>query len=187
MSEELQQMSETVNCTVKDIREATKVILSAHQQHGSGPTPVDGRIVQAPAQTGPPAHTGGAREEQTGGARLQSEQPGAATSVDGFVAFHHEHHISPPTPESIPISVEEFADIKRSGNLQYVWVYLDFPHEVPFKMKVSTVFLSDAREYISRGGGIYPHRKGCTDWDLFIEDRKRWAAKQHFTHCRAKS
>ncbi len=118
---------------------------------------------------------------------MQSEQPGAATSVDGFVAFHHEHHISPPTPESIPISVQEFADIKRSGNLQYVWVYINHPHEIPFKMKVSTIFLADAEEYISRGGGIYPHRKACTNWDQFIEDRKRWAAKQHFTHCRAKS
>ncbi len=92
-----------------------------------------------------------------------------------------------PTPENTPISVEELASIKHDDNLKYLWVYHTYYHDIPYKVRVASLFLTDAEEILTRGGVILPHKKHAKDWDRFVRDRLKWAAKQHFTHCREKS
>ena len=92
-----------------------------------------------------------------------------------------------PKPESTPISVEELASIKHDDNLKYLWIYPTLYHDTPYKMRVASLFLTDAEEILKRGGVILPHKKHAKDWDQFVRDRQKWAAKQHFTHCREKS
>ena len=105
----------------------------------------------------------------------------------GLLAKPHPMHPTPPKPENIPISVEELASIKQDDNLQYAWVYPTYNHTTPYKIRVANMFLSDVEEVLRRGGTVFPHKKLCRDWDLFVAERKRWAARQHFTHCRDKS
>jgi hypothetical protein len=99
----------------------------------------------------------------------------------------HPQHPIQPKPEDTPISLEELAEIKHDDNLKYLWIYQTYYHDVPYKMRVTSLFLSDAEEILTRGGVILPHKKHAKDWDQFVLGRKKWAAKQHFTHCREKS
>jgi hypothetical protein len=96
-------------------------------------------------------------------------------------------HPLPPKPENTPISVEELAVIKKEDNLKYLWIYPTYYHDTPYKLRVTSLFLTDAEEILTRGGVILPHKKNAKDWDQFVLGRKKWAAKQHFTHCREKS
>jgi len=105
----------------------------------------------------------------------------------GLYAKPQPQHPTPPKPENIPISVEELASIKQDDNLQYAWVYPTYNHTTPYKIRVTSMFLSDVEEVLRRGGSVFPHKKLCKDWDLFVANRKKWAARQHFTHCRDKS
>jgi hypothetical protein len=89
--------------------------------------------------------------------------------------------------ENTPISIEELADIKHEDNLKYLWIYPTYYHDTPYKLRVTSLFLTDAEEILTRGGVIIPNKKHAKDWDKFVAGRKKWAAKQHFTHCREKS
>jgi hypothetical protein len=90
--------------------------------------------------------------------------------------------------ENTPIPLDELNEILRVGNLQYVVVYLTYYDNIPHKVKLSTRSdVSDFAPLIDQGGVVLPHMKNCQDWDAFLADRRKWATRAHFTHCRAKN
>jgi hypothetical protein len=89
--------------------------------------------------------------------------------------------------ESTLILLDELREILRVGNLQYVLVYLTYFHNIPHKVKLSNAKAGDFETLMEQGGVVLPHMKNCQDWDAFLPDRRTWATRSHFTHCRAKN
>jgi len=89
--------------------------------------------------------------------------------------------------EKTPILMDELREIMRVGNLQYVLAYMTYYDDIPHKVKLSNAKADDFETLMEQGGVVLPHMKNCQDWDAFLADRKKWATRSHFTHCRAKN
>ena len=89
--------------------------------------------------------------------------------------------------ESTLILLDELREIMRVGNLQYVLAYLTYYNDIPHKVKLSNAKAGDFETLMEQGGVVLPHMKNCQDWDAFLADRRTWATRSHFTHCRAKN
>ena len=89
--------------------------------------------------------------------------------------------------ENTPILMDELKEIMRVGNLQYVLAYLTYYDDIPHKVKLSNAKAGDFETLMEQGGVVLPHMKNCQDWDAFLADRRTWATRSHFTHCRAKN
>ena len=89
--------------------------------------------------------------------------------------------------ENTPILLDELKEILRVGNLQYVVVYLTYYDDTAHKVKLSNANEDDFETLMEQGGVVLPHMKNCQDWDAFLADRRKWATRSHFTHCRAKN
>jgi hypothetical protein len=89
--------------------------------------------------------------------------------------------------ESTLILLDELREIMRVGNLQYVLAYLTYYDDIPHKVKLSNSKAGDFETLMEQGGVVLPHMTNCKGWDAFLADRRTWATRSHFTHCRAKN
>jgi hypothetical protein len=187
---ELLKLNDTLSSTVHDIRTSLNALAWER---------VDATVQPSVSQPNVPAGI------STSGASIAAaatgKQVGAGTVIDGtngtppinnqygggglIERFRNNSVLS---VENTPILLDELKEILRVGNLQYVVVYLTYYDDIAHKVKLSTCReVSDFAPLIDQGGVVLPHMKNCQDWDAFLADRRKWATRAHFTHCRAKN
>ena len=192
--EEVRALTSKVDAAMTSIQESLSAILKRAPPPTAQPAaeplavPKEGATENAPnvqQQVGAGVDSEYLQDDSVGA--LQDGGCGGLYAKTKRPVEQHPQHPTPQKPENTPISVEELASIKHDDNLKYLWIYPTYYHDTPYKMRVTSLFLTDAEEILTRGGVILPHKKHANDWDRFVIGRKKWAAKQHFTHCREKS
>jgi len=190
VTSELLKLNDTLNSTVHDIRTSLNALAWER---------VDAEV--QPSVSQPKVPTGISTTGANGAAAVTGKQVGAGTSVggtNGAPPINNQEggggltercrNASVLSVENAPILLDELKEILRVGNLQYVVVYLTYYDDTAHKVKLSTRSdVSDFAPLIDQGGVVLPHMKNCQDWDAFLADRRKWATRAHFTHCRAKN
>ena len=157
--------------------------------------------VDAEAQPKVPVDVAGATTGAAGAAGETGKQvgagmAGAAGGTSGTPTLNNQEGGGPTerfrnasilSIENTPILIDELKEIMRVGNLQYVLAYMTYYDDIPHKVKLSIAKAGDFETLMEQGGVVLPHMKNCMDWDTFLADRRKWATRSHFTHCRAKN
>jgi len=190
VTSELLKLNDTLNSTVDDIRASLNAIAWDK---------VDATV--QPSVSQPSVSAGISTSGANGAATVTGKQVGAGTSVGGTSdkpaitnqegggglteRFRNNSVLS---VENTPILLDELKEVLRVGNLQYVVVYMTYYDDTAHKVKLSARSdVSDFAPLIDQGGVVLPHMKNCQDWNAFLADRRKWATRAHFTHCRAKN
>jgi len=195
VASDLQKLNGTLNSTVQDIRTSLsalaweKVDATAEPKESAGLADSMAGTNTAAAQTGKQLGAGKVGlADPTGLVGGTTDKPAINNQEGGGGLTERFRNASVLSVENTPIPLDELNEILRVGNLQYVVVYLTYYDNIPHKVKLSTRSdVSDFAPLIDQGGVVLPHMKNCQDWDAFLADRRKWATRSHFTHCRAKN
>ena len=185
VTSDLQRLNDTINSSLRDIQISLNVLAWEKVDTEAKPEVPASLADSTAGAKGAAGATGkqlGAGMSGTaGGAPTLNNQEGGGPNE----RFRNESILS---VENTPILMDELKEIMRVGNLQYVLAYMTYYDDTAHKVKLSTRSdVSDFAPLIDQGGVVLPHMKNCQDWDAFLADRRKWATRAHFTHCRAKN
>jgi hypothetical protein len=183
VTSDLQRLNDTINSSLRDIQMSLNVLAWEKVDAEAQPKV---QVDVAGATTGAIVAAG-----ETG-KQVGAGMAGAAGGTSGTPTLNNLEGGGPTqrivlSVENTPILMDELREIMRVGNLQYVLAYLTYYDDIPHKVKLSIAKASDFKTLIEQGGVVLPHMKNCQDWDAFLADRRKWASRSHFTHCRAKN
>ena len=184
VTSDLQKLNDTINSSLRDIQISLNVL--AWEK------------VDTEAKPKVPASLADSTAGAKGAAGATGKQLGAgmAGTAGGTHALNNQEGGGPNerfrnasilSVENTPILMDELKEIMRVGNLQYVLAYMTYYDDTAHKVKLSNANEDDVETLMEQGGVVLPHMKNCQDWDAFLADRRKWATRSHFTHCRAKN
>ena len=187
VTSDLQRLNDTINSSLRDIQISLNVLAWEKVDAEAQPkVPTDA----VEAMTGAKGAAG-----ETG-KQVGAGMAGAAGGTRGTPTLNNQEGGGPTerfrnasilSVENTPILIDELREIIRVDNLQYVLAYMTYYDDIPHKVKLSNAKAGDFETLIEQGGVVLPHMKNCQDWDAFLADRRKWATRSHFTHCRAKN
>ena len=187
VTSDLQRLNDTINSSLRDIQMSLNVLAWEKVDAEAQPKVPAGVAAAMTGAKGVAGETG--KQVGAGMAGAAGGTSGTPTldNQDGGGPTERFRNASILSVENTPILMDELREIMRVGNLQYVLAYMTYYDDIPHKVKLSNAKAGDFETLIEQGGVVLPHMKNCQDWDAFLADRRKWATRSHFTHCRAKN
>ena len=187
VSSELQRLNDNINSSLRDIQKSLNVLAWEKVDAEAQPKVPASLANSTAGAKGAAGETG--KQLGAGMARAPGCTSGTPTlnNQDGGGPTERFRNASILSVENTPILMDELKEIMRVGNLQYVLAYMTYYDDTAHKVKLSNANEDDFETLMEQGGVVLPHMKNCQDWDVFLADRRKWATRSHFTHCRAKN